>query len=208
MALFSTLTENWSPTVDVTTKWENWGGSNVYFTGDQLNLTTAGGVANYYGINTRVNYDLTGNQVSLKLITLPTGAVGSFSAGLISLEVDTDNRYLFEFSTDKLKAFKVSVGSYSLIAEVAYNSAVHQYIRVREASGTVYYDYSTTGYSWTNLASVVTTGVAVTSLRLNISTGTWDVDNPTAKVTIVDDVNILPVAPVATKASTLLMMGV
>ncbi len=199
MASFSTLTENWA-TIDETVKWNRWGGGNITNPGGVLQLANGPGTTNYYGIATQATYDLTGTSVSLELIALPTvilPADASFSVGLINLEIDTANRYYWSWESNVLLCYKVTAGTYTYLGEITYTAAT-KYIRIREASGTVYFDYSALGYgSWTNLISVATTGVAVTALYFATAIGNHSVITNTTYTAQTDNLNLMPSAPAA-----------
>lgn len=195
MALFSTLTENWSGGID-TGIWNNWGGSpNVTVVSGEISIYNTSGASNYKGIETQTTYDLTGVAVSVQIISLPTVAAAdtSWAFSPINLFITVDNRYFWEYNgaSDTLIAYKVTAGSYNNIASVAYSSTNHKYLRIREASGTVYYDHSVDGITWTNLTSIATTSVAVTALYLGTSVGHW-ATAAAAYTSKTDNFNILP----------------
>lgn len=201
MASFSTLTEDWSSGIDAG-KWNNWGGSPyVAVSGGKLVVTNNPGTTNYYGIVTQVTYDLTGTFVAVE-----TSAVSSpvtttdttLGMTVLNLEIATANRYFMEVGTNGtttvLRCYKVIADSYNEFYNEAWNATNHKYLRIRESSGTAYYERSSNGYSWTTMGSIATTSVAVTALYLGISTGHW-APVPNTYSFSVDNINLMPSAP-------------
>lgn len=191
MALISTLQEDWT-TINPAI-WNNWGGT-PYVTnpGGVLTLANNAGTTNYYGINTQVAYDLTGVAASVQIISLPTvtlPADASFSVGVLNAEIDSNNRYFWSWEGNVLVAFKVTAGVYSYLDDIALTGI--NYVRIREASAVVYYEYSADGISWTELVNVATTGVAVTALTFGHAIGHYEAV-ATAYQAELDNFNILP----------------
>ena len=66
--------------------------------------------------------------------------------------------------------------------DTAYNSSVHKFFRIRQASGIVYWDYSTDGTAWTNMYSEAAP-IDTSQLLLEILAGFYDDDtNPTTAI--------------------------
>ena len=64
-----------------------------------------------------------------------------------------------------------------LSAKVTYSSTAHAYWRIRESSGTVYFDVAPDGATWTSLWDAHT--MDVTRLQVAFSTGYWATDTTT-----------------------------
>lgn len=111
-------------------------------------------------------------------------------------------QYGYQGVTDKLVAArKVSGGSYSEIANVAYNATNHKWIRIREASGTIYFDTSTDGITWSNFTSL-TNPFSLGNLSVKINGGTFLAAPGTI---IFDELNVSPAS--ATKQLATLGVG-
>jgi hypothetical protein len=180
--LISALTDNFDDNSIDTAKWYNEGGAQIAEANQELEITTTtdGGSWNIQTANT---YDLTGSQVTIKLVDAGnTYSDFIFNLGIFKSDW-TDN---FNFGID---AADIQAKSYA--ASATYVPATHRYLKIREASGTMYWDTSPDGKTWTNFYSVanpmVITSVYVT-MTVNVGA---HASTTTAKI---DDFNILPSA--------------
>jgi hypothetical protein len=112
----------------------------------------------------------------------------------MNAEIDANNRYFWSWEGNVLVAFKVTAGAYNYIDDIALTGI--EYVRLREEAGTVYYDYSANGLSWSNLASIATTGVAITALTFGHAIGHY-ASIANTYVAELDNFNILPTPPSA-----------
>jgi hypothetical protein len=88
-----------------------------------------------------------------------------------------------------LRAYKKVAGVATQIASTAYVADNHRFLRIREASGTTYWDYSADGITWTNLTSQANP-ITMTALEVAIEAGTYasEASDTSAKF---DDFNTL-----------------
>jgi hypothetical protein len=77
-----------------------------------------------------------------------------------------------------------------------WSSSTYKYLRIRESGGTIFYDSSTNGTSWTNRASIVGLPFAVTALYVDFGATCGNVASPGSLR--LDDVNLILPAPSAT----------
>jgi len=124
-------------------------------------------------------WDLTGSSVVWSLGAHSGAAESDFSLILSPGTTDTSARMDFLLAP--------YVGGYWIEAglktadggirsgagNASLDTAVCRYLRMRESGGTLFWDYSADGSSWTNLASVAGSGMAVTALRPHFMWGRW-----------------------------------
>lgn len=164
---FSTLSDNFDDNSLNATLWAETGA--VTEESGQIKMTTAG-VGESHELFTNGPYDLTGTRVFIQVVDagdiatnnnwvvplwLSDGAGGSV---LVGIEKDGSDVEIYGAS-----------GDFSFITtQVIYNPAVHKFFGIRESGGTIFFEYSTNGSSWTSLGSdtAANLGISVTSLNL------------------------------------------
>ena len=85
----------------------------------------------------------------------------------------------FSFEAGILKFFYTRAGNSTTVASVTYSSTSHAWWRLRESSGTVYWETSSDGSTWTARASTATTNLSVdpSNVVLLLSTKELDADS-------------------------------
>ena len=187
----STLTDNFNDNSIDGTKWSATadGLQTVVETNQEIEITST--LVAGYGYLASVNtYDLTGSQASIKLVDAGNQALGSWDVILI-LYLDSNHSVRWIIENGTIYAQK-NVNGNTTLASASYVAATFKYLKIRELSGTTYWDYSANGTSWTNFASTANP-ITITSLKVYLQAGTYAVElsTTTAKV---DDFNILPSA--------------
>lgn len=121
------------------------------------------------GIMSDLYYDFTGKSMQAELVT---HAVGVGQRALIMIEKDVHNRIKFNIvdNNERISAqMRNSTDPYTEVTwagwPTSYNAAVHKFIRLREASGDIFFEYSTLGSSWVEIHSMPNPFV-MTSIRL------------------------------------------
>ncbi|HSW87828.1 MAG TPA: FG-GAP-like repeat-containing protein [Candidatus Saccharimonadales bacterium] len=202
--LTATLTEDWSSGSINTSKWNNWSGSQINVVNNQLKIDTTPW-AGYYEVNSWVNgmtHDLTGSSVSDQLVDPGNQSLASFEVYPVTIynANATNNQLLFFVSNNTLYAWKKVSGTDTIVSTGAYNAANNKYFKIRENSGTVYWETSTNGSSWTTFASTPTP-FDITHVYMSISAGTWGSETTTTSP-VFDNFNIFPVTPTPTATNT------
>ena len=130
--------------------------------------------ANYSGRATQ-GYDLIGSAL---LIQYQPVATGGYSGSHLKADASNVDIAEFTWSSSSGDLFAQVTGSNwggsDSSNSVAVSAGSDVWIRYREASGTLYLDYSTDGISWTTLHSASTTGSMATALadcKLQIECG-------------------------------------
>lgn len=159
--------------------WEYWGETKdgITIVSSELNLSSQL-EAKYLGVNTVEEFDMTGMSITVKVTDSGNQSIESYEAYPITL-VDNpilqQNYVEFNIIGGNLAAYKKVSGSSTNLKSVAYNATNHKYLRIRESSGTTYWDTSADGITWTNFHSVANP-ITMTSLFVRCSVGTWQTE--------------------------------
>jgi len=189
MALIQTLFDNFNKTSLTTSKWDAYtsGHSHTWNSdGGQVNYN-ASTIAGYYAtLESDNTYDLTSSYVQVRTLTMPSSAT-NVNATMGGVDGGGTNSVYMFYEAGTLYAAKKVAGVQTNLASVTYNSTTTKWWKVKEASGTTYWQYGSDGTNWTTLASAanpitVTTLHAFiegTSYMSNSSPGTfkWDYFN-------------------------------
>jgi hypothetical protein len=144
-----------------------WNDDNTSETGGQMVVTATTGQGTYNGIASDELWDLTESSAFIELVNAGDTSL-SFTTYILELYNDTVDLYWgIEYgATDEIVAYKSpDQSTYTEIYRATYDSSVHKWFRIREASGTVYWDTSADGANWTNRASDAT-GYDLTALNV------------------------------------------
>jgi hypothetical protein len=179
----------------------NGSASNVWVSNDRLYIRSRGtglGIAGPDGIGlySKRKYNLKSSAVTFQLYSannVPTATghnlyVGVYSEGGSSNSINS--AYLAIYNTDGSNLDIEGKQGHSFQAGyTSYNPAVHKWGRIRESNGTLYWDTSTDGNTWTNLAS--TTGINVNTQAVKVFTTSrnWNETNTADQWVQVDNIN-------------------
>ena len=190
MALLETLTDGFDDNIIDSSKWEVYGGDLVEETGGELRITVGDGVA-YHGIQSVDTYDLSDSFALVRIAY--AGAIISMLSLETELKIIKDNGtnelYITISGGNTITAYKVVGGTTTEIGQQPYDPNVHKYLRIREDSGTVYWEYSTDGLTWTELGSDSTPFVITAVIGL-IQAGNFEEETQTTTVRF-DNFNII-----------------
>ncbi len=195
MALIETLNDDFSLSNAIdTSKWSifNGAGTNVFNIDNQLKMFTAVSAAgSYYGITSLTTYDLTGSYFQGRLVNSGDTSIASYQTDFL-IQLDSNNRAYWSRTGTTLACWKAIGGVYTQQgSSLTYDAAVHKYVRIRESSGTVYWDYSTDGSLWTNQTSIAVASLwAVTSISGQVEVGT-NSSEASFTFAIWDEINII-----------------
>ncbi|MET7475058.1 LamG-like jellyroll fold domain-containing protein [Streptomyces sp. NPDC005648] len=129
-----------------------WGGNfgGVTEVGGRAHIPCAAGV--FAGFQTARTWKLTGSQVGVKVATLPAASTATAcTAGLFVNSATAGTRIGIEHNRVSGQiSFRSDVGyADGAAVTLTYDPIQHGWLRVREASGTVYWETSGDGYVWT-----------------------------------------------------------
>lgn len=154
-ALFATLVDAFGGTSVNTALWN--ATANVVEGGGTIQVTTDA-TSTAYGITSYGYFDLTNSGVWVQLVN--PGSAGSASGVTcypLSIQDAPGNGFnntvQWELGNGSLYARSIVGGGGAPVWSAPYNPSAHAWLRIREASGTVYWDYSADGNTWINAAS-------------------------------------------------------
>lgn len=178
----SSVADGWNTGTLDATKWENWGGSQVALSNQQVAMTSTTG-GGYYGLDSGINgnvYNLTGSSISNQLISAGNQSLTSWEVyPMYAYDANNStNSYYWMVSGNTIKAFKQVSGSHTELSSGTYNTTNHKWFRIREAGGTTYFDTSADGSTWNNFSSTANAFTA-TSLIIGAEIGTWQAESST-----------------------------
>lgn len=189
MAKTETLTDNFA-TQD-TGKWSWWAAASV--SSGQLALACNN---SYTGtIYSNTSYDLTASSIVVQLVQATNAGNGGtqlvFNVST-SQAANTSNSIGFYLNNGTLYYMNAG-GSFASVGTTTYSSTTHKWLRVRESGGTVYWDTSADGVSWTNRASSASPAITVTTVYVNFVVGYFGTE-PSPGSALFDNFNLPPAA--------------
>jgi hypothetical protein len=170
-------------------KWGGYGGG-VSVDSGRLSIVPTD---SFLGIYSMSNYDLTSSYIMIQLIQPPAVGAGSISLTMNAL-VSPGNHEAIVWENDQLY-FREYISDAPSEVSVAYNAVDHQWLRIRESAGTVYWETSPDSLNWTTQRSKTSGIGALTSIVINIFSGYWDTE-PSVGTALLDNFNF-SVAPAA-----------
>lgn len=168
----------------------SWSSYNtVAETSGQLLITLTGASPSYNGIYTPDKHDLTGSYCYVEVVDL--GDQTAWTSLEVEMQLlangDSNNRIFFNINNNTIYAYKTVAGATTSLASTAWSTS-KRWLRIREDSGTTYWEYGGDGKTWTTLHSAANP-VTVTDIEINIDAGIWAVQSGTETVTF-DNFNV------------------
>lgn len=148
----------------------------------QVTVTPGTNDDGYGGRQSVGTYDLTGNAFSIRVIH-PANTTNNTETQMI-LAADDNNQILFVVTNGSIVCRRKTAGVNS--DTFPGWSGDYRYWRLREASGTVYWEVSTNNQDWTTLRST-TVSFSLKTLQMRLQAGTYD-SQPAPGSFIFDDV--------------------
>ncbi len=122
-------------------------------------------------LSTAERYDMSGAS----FVTEMTSA-GAQEAGLqaypAEFQIDSNNRVFLVIGNGFIGTYQTVAGVTTDHGFTAYNAVTHRWFRLREASGTTYWEAGADGVSWTTLASAANP-IDVTDVTLIVGADTF-----------------------------------
>lgn len=195
--------DDFSQTIAVSGKWTTTNAITGVVTGGVMRIRPTSA---YDDVEASESYDLTGSHIGFKLVQNCAKGAGTNTIALFAY-IDGNNdasiwieggRTLGNAATVYLRE---RVGGVNSDTTFTYDPAVHVWFRIREASGTIYWETSTDGTSWTTQRSKTTT-LSLTSVQVILEGGYYGAEAGTTFASI-DDFNLWSGVPAAPKMETL-----
>lgn len=202
----ASLTDNWSSGTVNSTLWSNWSPSQVSVNSGALQMVTTP-TAGYYGLDTSAGgavQNFSNSSVTNQLVDAGNQSLQSLEVYPLRIAQVTSpsNQLQFYVSNNTVYARVQTGNGYTVINSGAYSAAQEQYFRLREASGTVYWETSGDGQQWNQFATVsdpFDLGNVVAAQMV----GAWQDEGASTTVRF-DNFNVIPSgAPAVPAASTL-----
>lgn len=169
MAKASTLTELFDSYND--SIWYRSDETNVAYAGGQLKLTPT---TSYDVLGTFTGYDLTGSYYQIEFVqNCNAGDNGSITTNFTA-EVDGSSRFEFEIGggPSGLVTMREKVAGVNSETSTTYDATDFRWLRLRESGGTIYWETSPDGSSWTVRRSK-SSALTLTSTNVSLSCGEW-----------------------------------
>lgn len=188
----SQLSDNFNDNSLDAALWSDWWGANTNETNQRIEIATTSWAANYYGIDSLTEYNLTSWYVSVEIVDVANQSLTSLEYYPLYIFPDNNNAVFFLVAWGTIYAYKKIATVNTSLASATYSSTTHKYVRIREASGTTYWEYSSDGISRNTLHSVANP-VTVTAVIVELLIGTYAAEW-SATTGKWDNINILPSA--------------
>lgn len=187
----TTLTDDF--TTKNSTNW--WFDSTVTVSGNvSIPVTSA-----YPGMGSNTTYDLTGSEAYLQTVQRANAGNGSVDTQWL-LAADGGNLLKWIVEGTSIMAIYVVNGTSTTAFTATYSATTHAWWRIREQSGTTYFDTSTDGSTWTNRASLLNP-FPLTAMYVNIMAGYWSTETSPGTA-IYDNFNTSAFAAMSTLSDT------
>jgi hypothetical protein len=172
------LTDNFPGTSVDATKWTAYGTTSV--ASSTLTLPDTANSTAYSGISSINYYDLTSSYF-LAHITNGGSQFASTQAMIVASR-DASNTVAVILNNGNLQAQHQVAGSYATLASIAWSGATMSWLRLRETGGTLFYEYSADGITWSTLWSE-SDPFTLTSMQATVQEGAFATTDPAATST-------------------------
>lgn len=129
--------------------------------------------ASYPAVTSVSSYDLTSSYYQVELVSPPQVSNGSTEA-LIVASVSSSDSLAIGWTNNAIFARRRVGGVNTDSGYTTYSATNHRFLRIRENSGSIYYETSANGSSWANIIAPIATPFAVTSVKANLIAGNWN----------------------------------
>lgn len=174
MAATSTLKDDFQWGDVDTIKWDtSLSTDSTQILSDQLYLYIGhAATSGYNTLQSSTAFDLTGSYIYVHLTDAGNQGLTSHEA-IMGIYLDASNSLWFDVSGNNIAAYKKVAGVQAQVgSNIAYNSSTHAWLRISESGGTISWDTSTNGSSWTNRFSVANP-FAITAIKPYLQSGCW-----------------------------------
>lgn len=143
----------------------------------------------YSGYASAVNWDATASEARVRVDSAGNQALASLEVFPIIFYLNASNSVYFLISGNVLRAYRRVAGVNTSLATMAYSATTHKFLRMREAAGVTYWEYSAKGATWTTLHSVASP-ITLTSIQVQMQAGTY-ASEASATAVYIDEFNTL-----------------
>lgn len=166
-------------------------GATQTVSGNAVHLTAPASTPNALAeVETQQRYNFVGSHAFVKMVVTQVADVNA-EAGMTVYHDEYGNQMQLIVTNGNLVAGYLIAGVTTTVASIAYNASTMAWIRIRESGGTIFFDYSSDGNSWTNLGSVATNVMVWGVDLVRSSVLAYDGDsNASAEVGVFSNYNI------------------
>lgn len=155
----------------------DWSNQSHFGLGQQMSVVGTNLVitptSSYYSAWSSTTWDLSGSELVAHLITPPNVSNGSVNTNLGVYANSTSDAFI-GWEDNQLRVGVQVGGTYTYHGFVTYNPTDHQYLRIRETSGTLYFEAGPTATSFPTLVHSVATPWSVTAVNPYLNGGNWN----------------------------------
>lgn len=182
----ASLIDNFDDDSRDTSKWTQFG-AGIAEANRQLEMTTqaAGG---YMGYTSLQPHKLESSTAHIRLVNAGNQSIVSLEVYPVQFYTDSNNNVFWLVAGGAISAYKRVGGVTTQLATTTYLTNVHKWLRLREQSGTTYWEYSENGTTWVTFHSAANP-IPVVSGYIEISTGTWQAEAQTTTAKL-DNFNV------------------
>lgn len=189
MSGFSQLRDNFANnTIDPCWVAAQSGSATAAETGGQARFTLPSSTAGSHDASytSAATYDLTGDGFVIDIQTMV--ATGVAATAYFDLLLDDSNYLRWRQLSNAITARTLIAGVDTQRYTATWSSSTYKYLRIRESGGTIFWDSSSNGTSWTNRASLANP-FGVTALKIRFGASCGNVASPGSLR--LDDVNLI-----------------
>jgi hypothetical protein len=173
----STLSDTFAGTSLDTTLWSQVASAGQLSEGQGSLSLTPNSVNGAAAIQSLAQYSLISSAASVNVVGVVNN--GNDDQGF-SIQLDSGNTLDWVYGSGVLYAQYNVAGVKTTATSFNYSPATHAWWRIREASGTVYWDTSPDGINWTNQASALQSNLfALAAITVGMRAETYGTGNPT-----------------------------
>ncbi len=147
------------------------------------------GVA-YSRVATKAKHDLTGCSAEVMLVTLPSSSLTSVYTNFTAGD-GVGNTLEFFVNNGSISAFIWTGTTPVELKKATFDALKHTWLRLREASGTVYWDTSGDGKTWVNFTSTTPT-FSIKAMNFFLGSGTFAAEPTNPGKAAFDNFNLPP----------------
>lgn len=175
MALTAALIDNFDDN-QISSAWDKSGSGNSALVLEQNNRIeiSHANTVQYNTLQTAVAYDFTNSSVSVELVNAGSMSIASHEA-ILGLSKDSANSLWFTISNGQISAYRrVASTNTQVGASLTYtgNEATYRWLRLRSFGGTIFWETSVNGTTWTQRWSLANPWV-ITSLFPYLQSGAY-----------------------------------
>lgn len=156
MALMGTLRDPFVSSGLNTNLWTAFTGGSAtlsYGNGATCNFPASSTSSTDGDITSATTYDLTGSYASMQVPAVPANATSADAQ--LQMKIDANNFLRFVKEGSTLYAQKKVVTVQATVASATYDPVAHLWWQIRESGGTIYWDTSKDGETWTNFTTFI-----------------------------------------------------